>query len=119
MPGRPALGRCVGVDPTEFATAYWSKRPLLSAAEELPNGFVDLFSRAAADELLSRRGLRTPFVRVAKDGTVIDSARYTRPGGVGAQIGDQVADDRILELFQDPGPSLLDATDGAYSMWGD
>lgn len=97
----PALLRCVGVDPAKFAAGYWGRAPLLSRATELPNpdGFTDLFSPAAADELLSRRGLRTPFLRVAKDGQVLPPARYTGGGGAGAEISDQVLDERVLELY--------------------
>jgi len=87
---------------------------LLSTAGQLPQAFGDLFSQAAADELLSRRGLRTPFIRVAKDGNVVDSARYTRPGGVGAMVGDQVADNRILELFLDGHTVVLQ---GLHRLW--
>ena len=108
------LSRCISVERDEFAAAYWSKRPLLSPAGELPGGFDDLFSQAAADELLSRRGLRTPFIRVAKAGKVIDSSRYTRSGGVGAMVADQVADDRILELFLDGHTVVLQ---GLHRIW--
>jgi lysine-specific demethylase/histidyl-hydroxylase NO66 len=87
---------------------------LLSKAGELPAGFGDLFSQEAADELLSRRGLRTPFIRVAKDGKVIATSRYTRPGGVGAMVADQVADDRILELFLDGHTVVLQ---GLHRLW--
>ena len=86
----------------------------MSTADRLPAAFADLFSQAAADELLSRRGLRTPFIRVAKGGAVIDPARYTRPGGVGAMVGDQVADDRILELFLDGHTIVLQ---GLHRLW--
>ena len=104
----------MGVAADEFATSYWSNRPLLSKADELPAGFGDLFSQEAADELLSRRGLRTPFIRVAKDGKVVAASRYTRPGGVGALVADQVADDRILELFLDGHTVVLQ---GLHRLW--
>ncbi|MGC5028592.1 cupin domain-containing protein [Micromonospora sp. DT229] len=96
-----ALARCVSVEPEKFATAHWGHTPLLSRAAELPNpaGFTDLLSPDDADELLSRRGLRTPFLRVAKDGQVLPAARYTGGGGAGAEIGDQVLDEKILELY--------------------
>jgi lysine-specific demethylase/histidyl-hydroxylase NO66 len=96
---RPALRRCAAVEPDEFAAGYWASRPLLSRAADLPSGFDDLFSLAAVDELLSRRGLRTPFLRVAKDGKVVESSRFTRSGGAGAEVADQIADDRVLDLF--------------------
>jgi hypothetical protein len=69
---------------------------LLTRRAELGGRFDDLLDAAAADELISTRGLRTPFVRMAKDGVVLDRSRFTRGGGAGASIDDQVADDRVL-----------------------
>ena len=89
---RSAFARCVAVDPAKFAADDWGAsrccrgRPICP----LPDGFTDLLSPADADELLSRRGLRTPFLRVAKDGRVAAAARFTGSGGAGAEIGDQV-----------------------------
>ncbi len=68
-----------------------------------------LFDNAAADELLSRRGLRTPFLRVAKNGTTFAAKEFTTPGGVGAEIGDQVNDTRLTELFADGATLVLQA----------
>ncbi|ADB29347.1 Cupin 4 family protein [Kribbella flavida DSM 17836] len=106
---RPALRRCVAGDPEEFASNYWGSRALLSPAAELAggggapasevSGFSDLFSLDAVDELLSRRGLRTPFLRIAKNGSVVGDNQFTGPGGVGAEIGDQVQDDKVAALF--------------------
>src|SRR4029078_4211032 len=87
---RPALARCLSVPPAEFAATYWSLRPILSPATTLPADFADLFSADAVDELLSTRGLRTPFLRLASEGTVLGSARFTRSGGLGAGVADQV-----------------------------
>lgn len=96
-----AFARCIAVEPTTFAAAHWGTAPLLSRAAELPNpaGFTDLLSPDDADELLSRRGLRTPFLRVARDGQLQPAARYTGGGGAGAEITDQVLDERVLELY--------------------
>ncbi|GAB3146350.1 hypothetical protein GCM10027290_27920 [Micromonospora sonneratiae] len=96
-----SLARCVAVEPGRFATEYWGRTPLLSRAGELPNpvGFTDLLSPADADDLLSRRGLRTPFLRIAKDGELLSAARYTGSGGAGAEISDQVLDERVLGLY--------------------
>ena len=69
---------------------------------------------AAVDELVSRRGLRTPFLRVAKDGKVVDAARFTRGGGAGAEIADQLADDRLAELFADGSTLVLQ---GLHRTW--
>ncbi len=112
--GRPALSRCLSVPVEEFAASYWSARPLLSPAAALPQGFSDLFSADAVDELLSRRGLRTPFLRLATEGRVLEPARFTRPGGLGAGIADQVADDKVLAEFA-AGATLV--LQGLHRTW--
>ncbi|MEU7614929.1 cupin domain-containing protein [Micromonospora rifamycinica] len=111
-----ALARCVSLEPEKFAAAHWGRVPLLSRAAELPNtdGFTDLLSPEDADELLSRRGLRTPFLRVAKDGQLVPAARFTGGGGAGAEIGDQVRDERILELYA-AGATLV--LQGLHRLW--
>ena len=111
---RPALRRCVHVEPDDFARETWSRAPLLSTSAQLGSSYDDLFSLAAVDELLSRRGLRTPFIRMAKDGNVVPTTRYTRSGGTGAQVADQVADDRVLALFLDGHTIVLQAL---HRLW--
>ena len=90
----------------DFAEQYWGRRPLLTRAAQLPARFDDLLGESAVDELLSRRGLRTPFLRMAKDGDIVAPARYTRGGGAGAGAGDQVADDMVLQQL-DCGATLV------------
>ncbi|MGW9197093.1 cupin domain-containing protein [Micromonospora chersina] len=111
-----ALARCVAVEPTKFAADHWGRSPLLSRAAELPNpaGFTDLLSLADADELLSRRGLRTPFLRVAKEGQLVPAARYTGGGGAGAEIDDQVLDEKVLALYADGATLVLQ---GLHRTW--
>ena len=70
-PRPSALARLIAVDYDVFAEEYWGRQPLVSRAAELPEPFDDLFSLDAVDELVSRRGLRTPFVRVAKNGQTL------------------------------------------------
>jgi len=96
---RPALRRCVAGDLDEFANSYWGSRALLSHAPDLPAPYDDLFSLDAVDELLSRRGLRTPFLRIAKNGSVVGDSQFTGSAGVGAEIADQVRDDKVAALF--------------------
>ena len=119
MPGggdRPALRRAIATDPEKFAAAYWGKQPLLSRAGELagPDGFADLLSPDAVDELLSRRGLRTPFLRVADQGTVLPAGRFTGSGGAGAEVADQIIDDKILQLYADGATLVLQ---GLQRIW--
>ena len=113
---RPALSRCVAAEPAKFAAAHWGRAPLLSRADELagPDGFTDLLSPDAVDELLSRRGLRTPFLRVAKQGTVLPTGRYTGSGGAGAEIADQVIDDKVMQLYADGATLVLQ---GLHRIW--
>ncbi|MGC5020048.1 cupin domain-containing protein [Micromonospora sp. DT47] len=111
-----ALARCVSVEPAKFAAGYWGHTPLLSLVDELPNpaGFTDLLSPDDADELLSRRGLRTPFLRIARDGDLVPAARWTGGGGAGAEIGDQVLDERVLEQYA-AGATLV--LQGLHRIW--
>ena len=107
-PGRPEpgpLARCVG-DPDVFAAQHWGRAPLLTRNGA---GFRDLLDLDGIDDLLSRRGLRTPFIRMAKAGQVLDSSSFTAPGGVGAEIGDQVRDDKVAALFGDGATVVLQA----------
>ena len=93
----------------EFALDHWGHAPLLSRAAQLPGRIADLFDAAAVDELISRRGLRTPFIRMAKNGVVLPAERFTRGGGAGASVADQVADDKVLALMDDGATLVLQA----------
>ena len=111
---RDPLERCIAVSADTFATDFWARQPLHSPAATTGADFSDLFSVAAVDELISRRGLRTPFVRMAKQGRVLDASRFTRSGGAGATVADQVADDKVLGLLAD-GASLV--LQGLHRTW--
>ncbi|GLL03510.1 cupin domain-containing protein [Dactylosporangium matsuzakiense] len=106
-----ALQRCVSVGSEQFSAQYWDRAPLLSSAQ---GDYLDLLDLGGVDELLSGRALRTPFVRMAKDGHVIPSARYTGSGGAGAEIGDQVHDEKVLALLADGATLVLQ---GLHRMW--
>ncbi|MBD3783434.1 MAG: cupin-like domain-containing protein, partial [Micrococcales bacterium] len=113
-PSTPSLregGRGLGAfvaDPTRFADAVWGRAPLLTRAADLPPARHG-FDAAAVDELLSRRGLRTPFLRMARDGATVPAHDLTLGGGVGASIGDQVSEDRVLRLFAEGATIVLQA----------
>jgi JmjC domain len=103
------LARLIAVGRDRFADQYWGQQPLLSPAADLPGGFGALLSADAIDELVSRRGLRTPFLRVAKNGATLPDKAFTAQGGVGAGITDQVSDDRLVQLFADGSTLVLQA----------
>jgi hypothetical protein len=104
---RPALRRCTHLEPDDFAERVWAEDASLSTREQLPRGFSDLLDLDAVDHLVSRQGLRTPFLRVAKNGQTYPTARFTRGGGVGATIGDQVDDAALARLFADGATIVL------------
>jgi hypothetical protein len=106
---RPALRRCTSIAPRDFADRIWARAASLSRAADLPRDFADLFSLDAADDVLSRQGLRTPFLRVAKDGTTLPTGRFTTGGGVGATITDQASDTHLTHLFADGATVVLQA----------
>ena len=104
------LPRLIAVDRNQFASQYWGQQPLLSPADDLPaSGFTELLDAQAIDELVSKRGLRTPFLRVAKNGATLADRTFTAPGGVGAGIADQVSDDKLVRLFADGSTLVLQA----------
>jgi bifunctional lysine-specific demethylase and histidyl-hydroxylase NO66 len=105
----PALTRCISTDLETFAAEHWGRLPLLSRRAQLPGPFDDLMDLDAADELLSRRGLRTPFLRMVRDGEVVRSSQFTGSGGTGAEVADQVRDDRVADLFAGGATIVLQA----------
>ncbi|MYR95642.1 MULTISPECIES: cupin domain-containing protein [unclassified Streptomyces] len=98
--------RLTGLGTEEFARDVWARKPLLTRGA---SDFSDLFSTAAVDELISRRGLRTPFLRVAKDGSTLPESGFTAPAGVGATIGDQLDDTALWRAFADGATLVLQA----------
>lgn len=113
-PDVSALARCVACSKQVFAERNWGRAPLLSRAAELRSDFDDLLSAGAVDELVSERGLRTPFLRMAKDGAVRAAASFTRGGGAGAAIADQAADDKVLSALADGSTLVLQ---GLHRTW--
>ena len=114
LTGDTVLARCVACSAREFAEGHWGRAPRLSRAAELSSGFTDLIDATAVDELVSQRGLRTPFLRMAKDGAVRPAASFTRGGGAGAAIADQAADDKVLAALADGSTLVLQ---GLHRTW--
>ena len=112
--GGTALARCVACSAQAFAEEHWGRAPRLSRAAELGSDFTDLLTTAAVDGLVSERGLRTPFLRMAKDGAVQPAASFTRGGGAGAGIADQAADDKVMAALADGSTLVLQ---GLHRTW--
>jgi hypothetical protein len=85
----------------------WGQECSLSTRDQLPSDFGDLIDLEAVDQLMSRHGLRTPFLRVVRNGQTLAGSRFTRGGGVGATIADQVDDAALARLFADGATLVL------------
>lgn len=109
------LRRLLGEDGPALLDRHWGSGPLVrTAGDRGGDTLADLLPPEAIDELVSRRGLRTPFLRVARDGTTLPDRAFTAGGGVGAGITDQVSDDRLLRLL-DEGATLV--LQGLHRTW--
>ena len=104
-----ALGRVLSQQPEEFAADVWGRRPWLSRAADLPRDFDDLFTLDDVDEIVAVRGLRSPFVRMAKDGVVLPARRFTGSGGAGAEISDLLSSDGVFTEMMDGATLILQA----------
>ncbi|MGC4945753.1 cupin domain-containing protein [Streptomyces sp. DT224] len=105
-----------GTDRAAFARDFWGREALLTRRA---GDFSDLFPAAAVDELVSRRGLRTPFLRVAKNGATLPDASFTSPAGAGATIGDQADDTALWREFADGATLVLQALHRTWAPVGD
>ncbi|MBX7454939.1 cupin domain-containing protein [Mycolicibacterium sp. 3033] len=108
------LSRCVATDTHTFATTYWGRAPLLSPAEALPRDFSVLLSPDAVDELIAERGVRSPFIRLAKEGDLLAKDCYLGPAGFGAEMPDQVDSAKVLGEFASGATIVLQ---GLHRLW--
>ena len=108
------LSRCVATDTATFAADFWGRRPLLSRADALPRDFTDLLSPDAVDELIAERGVRAPFIRLAKEGDLLARGCYLGPAGFGAEMPDQVDSAKVLAEFADGATIVLQ---GLHRLW--
>ena len=108
------LSRCIATDPHTFATEFWGQRPLLSPSSALPRDFGDLLSPDKVDELIAERGVRAPFIRLAKEGDVLAKDCYLGPAGFGAEMPDQVDSAKVLAQFASGATIVLQ---GLHRLW--
>lgn len=85
-------------DPTTFIDEVWGRRIHVHQAD--PAALADIFSIDHADALITTTALRTPQVRLAQDGAVLDESRYTRRATIAGQPMTGLVDARkVLDLF--------------------
>jgi hypothetical protein len=66
------------------------------------------------DELIAERGVRAPFIRLAKEGDVLAKDCYLGPAGFGAEIPDQVDSAKVLAQFASGATIVLQ---GLHRLW--
>lgn len=87
---------------------------MLTRAADLPRDFDDLLSTGDVDELLAERGVRAPFIRVAKEGGLVARDAYLGPAGFGAEMPDQVDSAKVLAQFASGATIVLQ---GLHRLW--
>jgi ribosomal protein L16 Arg81 hydroxylase len=107
---RNALARCVEpIDAAEFLADYWEQRPLAVPRGE-EGRFDDLLSVADVERLVSSGGLRTPGLRLVKEGGTISEGQYARELSWRPKPFTGVVDpDRVAEAFADGSTIVLQA----------
>lgn len=108
------LSRCIAVDPDTFAKEYWGRQPLHSNSVSLPRDFDDLLTARMVDELIAERGVRAPFIRMARDGGLLTRDNYVGPQGFGAEMPDQVDSAKVLAEFSGGATIVLQ---GLHRLW--
>ncbi|MFJ7300980.1 cupin domain-containing protein [Streptomyces sp. NPDC099088] len=108
--------RLTGCSRESFAGGFWGREPLLNRDA---SDFGDVFSADAVDELISRRGLRTPFLRVAKEGAALPDSSFTSSAGVGATITDQLDDTALWRAFAEGATLVLQALHRTWEPMAD
>jgi lysine-specific demethylase/histidyl-hydroxylase NO66 len=101
-------------DAQAFLEKTWASRTHLHRAE--PADLVGLFSLEDADQLLTSSGLRTPALRLAKDGKVLPDSAFTRRGATiaGQPLSGLVDTRRVLQHFSE-GASIV--FQGLHRYW--
>ncbi|MDZ5622767.1 cupin domain-containing protein [Nocardioides sp. HM23] len=107
-----ALGLLTG-DAQTFLTKVWASRVHLHRAD--PDELVGLLSLQDADRLLTSSAIRTPSIRLAKDGAIVPESAYTRGATVtGRPLTGLVDARKALALFDDGATVVFQ---GVHRYW--
>ena len=100
-------------DSQTFREKIWGSRVHLHSTA--PAALVEHLSLDDADRLLTSAALRTPTVRVVRDGSVLPSSAYTRSATLaGAALSGLVDGRKVLALFADGATVVLQ---GLHRYW--
>ena len=101
-------------DAQTFVEKVWASR--VHVHEGDPDGLVGLLSFADVDHLLTATAIRTPAVRLARDGEVLPASAYTRSGATlaGAPLTGLVDARKVIDLFEGGATVVLQ---GLHRYW--
>jgi bifunctional lysine-specific demethylase and histidyl-hydroxylase NO66 len=100
-------------DAQTFVEKVWASRVHVHHAR--PEDLIGLLSLADVDQLLTSSALRTPALRIAKDGKVLPSSRFTREATIaGTPLTGLVDGRKVLDLF-DGGATVV--LQGLHRYW--
>ncbi|MFA6299069.1 MAG: cupin domain-containing protein, partial [Nocardioides sp.] len=111
MPGS-ALDLLTG-DAQTFLTKVWASRVHLHRTD--PEHLVGLLSMDDADALLTSSAIRTPSVRVARDGAVLPESAYTRGATLAGKPLTGLVDSRKALALFDGGATIV--FQGLHRYW--
>lgn len=107
-----ALSRLTG-DAQTFIDKVWARQ--IHVHTGAPADVAGLLELANVDHLLTATALRVPALRLAQDGSVLASSRYTRAARLGGvQLTGLVDPRKVLDLF-DGGASIV--LQGLHRYW--
>lgn len=99
-----SLGLLSG-DAGTFVREVWGRRILVHESD--PAELARIFSIDHADHLVTTTALRTPQVRLAQDGAVVDPSRYTRRATIAGQALTGLVDARKALALFDGGATIV------------
>lgn len=103
------LEQLVG-DRDVFLTSYWNKRPLHSRSAR--QSWSEYLTVEEIEAVLTSTSLREPYVRLAREGKVVDERRFLRPLSVqGTALRGVVDSSKLADEFTTGSTVLLDSLD--------
>ena len=100
-------------DAQTFLTKVWASRVHLHRAD--PDELVRLLSLRDADQLLTSSAIRTPSIRLAKDGAVLPESAYTRTATLAGKPLTGLVDARKVHTLFDDGATVV--FQGVHRYW--
>ncbi|MGH3506356.1 MAG: cupin, partial [Nocardioidaceae bacterium] len=100
-------------DAQDFLEKVWASRTHLHRTD--PQDLVGLLSFDDVDHLLTSTAMRTPQMRLAQDGAVLPSSRYTTSATLaGVSLTGLIDDRKVIDLFEGGATVVLQ---GLHRYW--